>query len=318
MARPLRIEYEGAFYHITSRGNERGNIFFTSSDYNKFKDYLKEAQEKYGSILHSYILMTNHYHLIIETPHANLSEIMHYINSSYTNYINRKKSRSGHLFQGRYKAILVDKDTYLLELSRYLHLNPVRAKIVIKPEAYPYSSYRSYIVKEAEDIVHRDLILRMISNNKKRAHKQYRTFVEKAIDEGRESPLRHIYAGVILGSQAFIRHILERLQNDLFEKEHISHRRALKATHTSDTIIYTLCTHCNITDNEVFNNSGHWRNVAIYLIKKFTSLPNGQIGELFGGLSYSAVAKAYQRFVVRLNQDKSLRKVVEECSGVLS
>jgi REP element-mobilizing transposase RayT len=318
MARPLRIAYEGAFYHITSRGNERGKIFFTQTDYDKFKDYLKEAQEKYGSILHSYILMTNHYHLIIETPHANLSEIMHYINSSYTTYINKKKGRSGHLFQGRYKAILVDKDTYLLELSRYLHLNPVRAKIVTKPEEYPHSSYRSYIVKNKEDIVHRDLILGMISQNNQRAYKQYQAFVENAIGEGHESPLKDIYAGVILGSQAFIRHILEKLQNDLFEKEHVSHRRSLKAVHTSDTIIDTLCTHYNITDNEVFNNSGHWRNVAIYLTKKFTSLPNRQIGELFGGLSYSAVAKAYQRFVVRLNQDKSLRKVVEECSGVLS
>jgi putative transposase len=318
MARPLRIAYEGAFYHITSRGNERGKIFFTPTDYDKFKDYLKEAQEKYGSIFHSYILMTNHYHLLVETPHANLSEIMHYINSSYTTYINRKKGRSGHLFQGRYKAILVDKDTYLLELSRYLHLNPVRAKIVTKPEEYPHSSYRSYIAKDKEDIVHRDLILGMISAHKKGAEKRYRAFVEEAIAKGHESPLKDIYAGVILGSQTFISNILERLQNGLFEKEHISYRRALKATHTSDTIIDTLCTRCNITTQEVFNNSGHWRNVAIYLIKKFTGLPNRQIGELFGGLSYSAVAKAYQRFVVRLNQDKSLRKVVEECSGVLS
>ena len=99
---------------------------------------MEEAQEKYGYLLHCYVLMTNHYHLIIETPRANLSSVMHYINSSYTNYINIKKRRSGHLFQGRYKAILIDRDSYLLELSRYLHLNPVRAKMVERPEDYPY------------------------------------------------------------------------------------------------------------------------------------------------------------------------------------
>ena len=125
MARPLRIEYEGALYHVTARGNERGKVFFTKADYRKFREYLREGQTKYGFILHCYVLMTNHYHLLIETPEKNLSRIMHYLNSSYTTYINIKRKRSGHLFQGRYKAILVDRDSYLLELSRYLHLwNP--------------------------------------------------------------------------------------------------------------------------------------------------------------------------------------------------
>ena len=190
MARPVRIEYEGAFYHVTTRGNERGRIFFTETDYEKMKDYLKEAQDRYGYLLHCYILMTNHYHLIVETPQSNLHEIMHYINSSYTTYINRKRGRAGHLFQGRYKAILVDKDTYLLELSRYLHLNPVRARIVARPEEYPQSSYRSYIRKEKEDIVHCGLILEMISQHGKKGQKAYAEYVERAIDGEYESPLK--------------------------------------------------------------------------------------------------------------------------------
>jgi len=318
MARPVRIEYEGAFYHVTTRGNERGRIFFTETDYERIKDYLKEAQDKYGYLLHSYILMTNHYHLIVETPHSNLHEIMHYINSSYTTYINRKRGRAGHLFQGRYKAILVDKDTYLLELSRYLHLNPVRAGIVARPEEYPHSSYRSYIRKEKEDIVHRDLILEMISQRRKEGPKSYKEYVERAIGEKYESLFKNIYAGVILGSRSFIKQTLERLTGELFDREHIAHKKALKTMHTSDTIIDTLCTHCKITPEEVFRNSNHWRDIAIYLIKKFTSLPNGQIGKLFGDLSYSAVTKAYQRFVVRLKEDTSLRKVVEKCSEALS
>lgn len=318
MARPVRIEYEGAFYHVTTRGNERGKIFFTETDYEKMKDYLKEAQDKYGYLLHSYIFMTNHYHLIVETPQSNLHAIMHYINSSYTTYINRKRGRAGHLFQGRYKAILIDKDTYLLELSRYLHLNPVRARIVARPEEYPHSSYRSYISKITEDIVHRDLILEMISRRRKEGQRAYKEYVERSIGEEHESPFKNIYAGVILGSQAFIKQTLERLTGDFFDREHVAHKKELKTLHTSDTIIDTLCTHYKITAGEVYRNNNHWRNIAIYLIKKFTSLPNGQIGKLFGGLSYSAVAKAYSRFVIRLKQDASLRKVVEKCSRALS
>jgi putative transposase len=159
MARPLRIEYEGAFYHVTSRGNEQKKIFYSKSDYEKFKHYLKEAQYKYGYLIHCFVLMTNHYHLLIETPKPNLSRVMHYLNSSYTNYINIKRKRSGHLFQGRYKAILIDRDNYLLELSRYVHLNPIRAEMAEKPEDYPYSSYNNYITREKEDMVYRDLIL---------------------------------------------------------------------------------------------------------------------------------------------------------------
>jgi len=163
MARPLRIEYEGAFYHVTARGNERRRIYYSQSDYEKFKDYLKEAQEKYGYVLHCYVLMNNHYHLILETPEANLSKVMHYINGSYTNYINIKRKRSGHLFQGRYKAILIDRDRYLLELSRYVHLNPIRAALVVKLEDYVHSSYGLFVTRSKEDIVYRDLILEMVS-----------------------------------------------------------------------------------------------------------------------------------------------------------
>ncbi len=123
MARSLRIEYEDAVYHVTSRGNERKKIFFTKHDYKKFLDYMKKAKKKYGVMVHCYVLMSNHYHVVIETPKANLSKVMQYINGSYTTYINTKKKRSGHLFQGRYKAIVVDRDNYLLELSRYVHLD---------------------------------------------------------------------------------------------------------------------------------------------------------------------------------------------------
>ncbi len=137
MARPLRIEYEGAFYHITARGNERKRVFLSKADYEKFLADLRSSAERFSVVIHCYVLMGNHYHLIVETPKANLSSFMHAIQSGYTTYFNTKRGRSGHLFQGRYKSILIDKDAYLLELSRYIHLNPVRARMREKQRGQP-------------------------------------------------------------------------------------------------------------------------------------------------------------------------------------
>jgi putative transposase len=145
MARPLRITFPGAFYHITSRGNERKSVFKSKRDREKFLGYLESATQRYGAVIHAYCLMDNHYHLLLETPSGNLPQIMRHINGAYTTYFNVKRDRPGHLFQGRYKAILVESDQYAKELSRYIHLNPVRAKMSEMPEAYDWSSYNYYI-----------------------------------------------------------------------------------------------------------------------------------------------------------------------------
>ena len=129
MARPLRITFPGAFYHVTARGNERKAVFKSIRDRQKFLEYLETATERYHAVIHSYCLMDNHYHLLLETPSGNLPQIMRHINGAYTTYFNSKRTRAGHLFQGRYKAILVEMDEYAKELSRYIHLNPVRAKL---------------------------------------------------------------------------------------------------------------------------------------------------------------------------------------------
>jgi len=128
MARPLRIEYPGAYYHVTARGNERKAIFRDVLDRKKFLVILSSSIEQFVVRLHAYVLMDNHYHLLVETPAGELSRAIRYLNGVYTQYINRRYRRVGHLFQGRYKAILIDKDSYLIELSRYIHLNPWRVR----------------------------------------------------------------------------------------------------------------------------------------------------------------------------------------------
>jgi REP element-mobilizing transposase RayT len=309
MARPLRIKYKGAYYHIAARGNERKKIFFSKADYGKFKEYLREAQDRYGCFLLCYVLMSNHYHLILETPNADISEIMHYINGSYTGYINRRRRRSGHLFQGRYKSILVDADRYLLELSRYVHLNPVRANIVKRPEDFNYSSYRSYIFKKTEDIIHRDLILGMISTRDRNPQKLYKDFVERSIEEDLEDPLKDLYAGSILGGKTFIKEALNRLEDDtVIQKEETSHRAELQVAFATDHIINAIAFYYKISSDELLRDRGEYRNIAIHLMKKWTSITNKQIGGLFGDLSYTAVSKANKRFIMKMKKDRKLRK----------
>ncbi len=143
MARPLRIEYAGAVYHLTSRGNARKNIFADDSDRTLFMDTLSAVVKRYNWLCHAYCLMDNHYHLMIETPDPNLSMGMRHLNGIYTQRYNRRHKRPGHLFQGRFKAILVEKENYLLELCRYVVLNPVRARMLETPEQWAWSSYRA-------------------------------------------------------------------------------------------------------------------------------------------------------------------------------
>src|SRR5918995_620648 len=145
MARPLRIEYTGAYYHVTSRGNERKAIFRDDHDREKFLALLGRSAEEFYLRVHGYVLMDNHYHLLLETERGGLNRALRYLNGVYTQYFNRRHNRVGHLFQGRYKAILVEKESYLLELSRYIHLNPWRVKGSMDPMKYPWSSLGSYV-----------------------------------------------------------------------------------------------------------------------------------------------------------------------------
>ena len=319
MARPLRIEYEGAFYHVTARGNERAKIFFSKKDCERFKEYIAAAKNKFGLILHAYVLMTNHYHLIVETPQKNLSRIMHFINGSYTTYLNVKRKRTGHLFQGRYKAILVDIDNYLLELSRYVHLNPVRAKMAQKPEEYFHSSYRSYMTGKPESIVSVDTVLGMLAEKRSEAAGRYRNFVESAIGEELASPLQKVYGGVILGSKQFVREALERVKLDRVKNPETSHRKALRSSLGIEEILMACCDHFDVTREEARKiRRSDSRKVCIHLIKKHTSVTNREIAQMFGTLSSSAVAKINESVSKRLAVDKELRKQIKRLEAKYS
>nr|WP_320048346.1 transposase [uncultured Desulfuromonas sp.] len=317
MSRPLRIEFAGAFYHVTARGNERKKIFVSQRDYARFKDYLGIARERFGCVLHAYVLMGNHYHLLLETPEANLSKVMHYVNGSYTTYFNVKRKRSGHLFQGRYKSIVVDRDNYLLELSRYIHLNPVRAGIKERPEEYPHSSYGSYIGQGADDLVCRKEVLALLTDERTKAADKYREYVESALDQETVSPLEKLYGGFVLGRERFVREILQRLSADQVEREDVSYRKSLQVGHRVEDIIQRVCAH-HVCSPQDLNKKEyrHAQDMAIYLLKRQTAAANREIGEMFDGLSYSAVAKICQRFGKRLQDHRGLSLALEELSRV--
>ncbi len=176
MARPLRIEYEGAVYHITSRGNAQADIYLSDMDRAMFLDVLAHVVDRFGWICHAYCLMSNHYHLMIETPQSNLSKGMRQLNGMYTQRFNRAHQRVGHVFQGRYKSIVVDKDAYLLELSRYIVWNPVAARMVKEVGDWAWSSYRATAGDEQiPEFLTVDWVLEQFGGNKA----LYKQFVTK-------------------------------------------------------------------------------------------------------------------------------------------
>ena len=203
MARPLRIEFPGAVYHITSRGNEKQNIFLDDVDRKVFLKTLSEVVKTHNWLCHVYSLMNNHDHLTIETPDANLSVGMRDLNGIYTQRFNQRHGRVGHLFQGRYKAILIEKEGHLMEVSRYSINNQVRAGMVKDPGDWPWSSYQAMIgLVEAPEFLTTDWILGNFSSDRAQARKLYRDFVLAGIDVG--SPFDNIQEGNILGCQQFI------------------------------------------------------------------------------------------------------------------
>lgn len=300
MGRPLRIEYPGAYYHVTARGNEQRDIFKSRADRERFLAYLASATERYGAVIHVWCLMNNHYHLLVETPEANLSQIMRHINGAYTNYYNTKRKRAGHLLQGRYKAILVERDAYALELSRYIHLNPVRAGLSRRPEEYAWSSYRNYIGQQtAPGWLRRSEILAHFDGNEKR----YRTFVEDRLGDGGTSPLANTLASTILGRSEFIREVEETCLTGKRPSRDVPDLRKLGCRWSVDDILTTV-------ETILGTQKGLARKVAIHLCHRHSGAKLREIGEKFG-IGESAVSQESRRFADRLAVDDSLREIVE-------
>lgn len=312
MARQLRIEYRGAFYHVLSRGERSENIFFDDNDKLKFLEKLGAAVDKFNLKIHCYALMNNHFHLLLETPEGNLSKAIHYINTSYSNWFKSKHQIIGSVFQGRYKSILVEKETYLLTLSAYIHLNPVRAGIVTKPEQYRWSSFNNYLKndKSIHWIFSGD-ILKMFSGKQE----AYKTFVYRFMTRGveiRKEDFRGKHS--ILGRKEFSEKMIKKIKfgikkSDLREKPDLKHLNKLSTEDVKNIILRTF--KVKEKDLSIKKRGNIYRKIYLYGLKKYTNSSLREIGDL-SAMDYAAVAQMVKRFILDSERNYKLRLIVEK------
>ncbi len=307
MARPIRIEYPGAFYHVFSRGNQKQLIFFSDEDRCEFLSCLRDANRKFGAIVHTYGLMPNHYHLFLETPLANLSRIMHLLMANYTSYINKKHDRHGHLFQGRFRSVLVEAATYAKELSRYIHLNPVRSGLVERPEQYRWSSY-GYFRGEADPGQWLDIsvVLRLFGEQVEHARRAYSLFVEEGMGEDIAAKIKDSIKLGILGSDAFIDRIKRTYLSEDLNKPGRDRPQLRRIQAKPDLErIRSAC-------ETALGSSNRWAiPVAIFLCHRCTSAKLREIGEFFS-LGVSGVSNACSRTRDTIDKNDPLARAVQE------
>lgn len=304
MSRPLRIQYAGAHYHICARGNERRRLYWKDRDYEHFIDILKETSDRFEIKIYAFVLMTNHFHLMIQTPLGNLSQAMHWLKTSYTVWLNRKRGRFGHLFQGRYHSVIVEDESHYLELSRYIHLNPVRAGMVKRPEDHPWSSCHDYLNKKQKwPWLDREPVLTELGGKSAGRFKRYREFLYAGIGMNEES-LSEFRRGFIIGGEAFRNWIVEKLDKGVKEVKGAGELvRSSKPSckEAADILLRKLNAHVPHLAND--------RKTTMYLLFR-SGYALREIGEMFG-VSYSAVSQNARRY-------EAGKKDLEKLEGILS
>jgi REP element-mobilizing transposase RayT len=301
MARRPRVEFAGAFYHVICRGNQRQRIFRDDHDRKRYLELLAKLKQAYGFRVHAYVLMENHVHLLLEAGEIPLSRVMQRFGSGYTQYFNWRHKLVGHLFQGRYKAILCDKDSYLLELSRYLHLNPVRAKVVKDPGEYVWSSYRSYITDGSKQPwLDTTEVLRQFSRTVREAKKHYRKFVSEGMDEGHKEEYYDVLDGRFLGDRQFA----EEVKSKAGDEEKV--RIKIKA----DALLEAVCKVLGMTRRTVIGAGKdrervRARELVSHVGRSCTELSVKAIGEMLG-VDPTCVSRSVTRIEERLRTDKRL------------
>jgi len=325
MARPLRISYPDAYYHVTCRGNERRNIFKDDSDRSLFLNKLKTSLEIYSVKLDAYVLMDNHFHLIVQTPKANLSDFMRHFNIAYTGAFNRRHKRVGHLYQGRYKAILVEKDSYLLELSRYVHLNPVRINSPKRQgyqqqiqclDKYPWSSLKGYLESSCKQhwVNYEDVLSQVAGSRSK-----YREFVEEGIKKGYGTPWEDLKGQVVLGKEEFVGGLKGRLDKGRSTREQPSAK--IFETISADEVLSQVSRNFEIKVEELSKKRTKYRDfraIAMELMYRHSNLSQAEIGKRLGGLDYSAVSRERKRLREGVEANRNLKRLLAEVEDSLN
>jgi len=305
MARKPRIHYAGAVYHVLLRGNAGQQIFFETADYLRFLRFMGEGIEKYNCRVHAFCLMPNHIHMAIQVEDTPLSRIMQNLCFRYTQWMNQRRDRVGHLFQGRYKAVLVDAGSYLLELVRYIHLNPVRAGIVKSPEAYLWSSHLSYLGERKLPWLTTDWVLSRFSSSRGQPGNEYREFVHSESEAGQEEEFRRGTRGErrVLGGNPFIEEVFRRAKQER------------KKTPSMGEVIRRVCEQYGVEEKEL---SAAGKNRRVSLVRGIIArliLESGELTltELSKRLNrdISTLSSAAKRLLILSNKDAGMGKKLE-------
>ena len=295
MARPLRIQYPGAVYHVMSRGHERSRIFGSDRDRRRWLDLLATVADRERWEVHAYCLMTNHYHLLIETPEAGLSAGVHDLNARYAQWFNLRSSRTGHLFEGRFRAVLVQKDSHLLELCRYVVLNPVRAKLARGAGEWPWSSYRATAgLAEPPDWLAVDWTLGQFAKTRRVARAAYRKFVAEG--KGVPSPLEAVSSQIYLGDRRFLKEVHRRARIHEDDAE-IPLRQRRPSGPTPERIEAVVAREWDVDVERLRRRRGGEEKIAaIYLVRMLTRMKVADVGKRFGVRS-ARVSNAVRKVV---------------------
>ena len=317
MARPLRLAFAGGVYHVTARGNERKAIVRGDPDRARFVDTLAAMVERYRVRCHAWVLMDNHYHLLLETPSPNLSRALRYLNGVYTQAFNRRHRRVGHLFQGRFKAIVVEKESYLLELCRYVVLNPVRAGVVRDPRAYPWSSYRATAGLTAVPAwVTVDWVLEEFGLRKGAAQARYRQFVSEGIRQPAR-PWEQVVGQVYLGSETFVRRVQRHGTSQEGEAE-IPRAQRQPVWLTPEAVLQRVAQAYGVSLADLVRPTrrpSEARQVALYGLRRWAGEALPAIARRMG-LTYSAVSRRVHTVERRLAADRRWEARLAELSDV--
>ncbi|MBN1366177.1 MAG: transposase [Syntrophaceae bacterium] len=314
MTRPLRIQYPNAYYHITCRGNERKEIFRDKDDYNEFFAMLARSVDIFDVHLVAYACMPNHFHLLVRTPRANLSEFMRHFNISYTGSFNRKYRRSGHLYQGRYKAYLIDADNYLLEVSRYVHLNPLRMKSkeplkkrwqdLLQNDSTSFSGYINQ--GKRKEFVNYTMVMDYFGGDSQKSRNEYKEFVAEGMHKEMQSPLDQGKGSGIIGKDVFVGEIRK-----LFGKKNKAVReqpalRELGMTMTPEELIekYSKIVDMKREDLTTKGKQSMERAMLMEFLYRFCNITQPEIGRLLGGIDYSAVSQSRKRMQLKIQKEK--------------
>lgn len=308
MARSLRMDYPKTFYHVLSRGNEKRDIFYDEKDYLRFLDVLKKTVERFKLEVHAYVLMKNHYHLLIRTREANLSRAIQWLGVSYSVWFNRRHERSGHLFQGRFKSFLIENDRYFEAMCRYIHGNPLRSGIVRKLSDYRWSSYWAYVDRRYKvSWLTTGLVLGIYRGSRKEFLEAQEISLRK--DEKILDDLRY---GLYLGSEKFQEECIGKLKREDYREK--PQGRSLLRGRDIRTIAIKILGRLGERDPESLLKVRKYRcqnrDVAIYILYQFSVYSNEEIGEVFG-IGYTAVTGVVKRGLAYLSADRRLERIAQ-------